>query len=1051
MKAIIMAGGEGSRLRPLTCDCPKPMMRLMDRPVMQYALELLRAHGIKQIAATLGYLPDAIIDYFGDGSAFDVSLHYYVEEMPLGTAGGVKQAQDFLDETFIVLSGDGITDLNIAAALDFHRRKGSLATLVLRREVNPLEYGVVTTDSDGKIRAFYEKPARCDAVSDTVNTGIYIFEPQALSFIPDDCAYDFGHDLFPALVQAGEPVYGYVTDDYWCDIGDVRAYLSAHRAAMEGQIRLNGLSGCNGAVVLPGAHVDPTAILEAPCLIAQGAQVSAGARIGAYSVLGENAFAGKNADLKRSILWTGARAEDGAQLRGAILASGASIAPHAQAYEESVLGTGARMESRSVILPGIKLWPGKTIGAGEKLDANRVWGNRASDGFRDGSIPIPTPDRAARAAQSCMAVLNPCDLLLGRDDTPVSSALWHAAAAGAMAQGITVIDAGVCALPQLRFAQSLLRAQAAALIQEGQIVLLNDRSAPLSAKQRRSIDALLARHDYAPPFSAPTQSMQSSMHSESAYIAQAAASFRADPAAAPKILLNVESPFIRMLAEKALTRIGIKYETDAKSEKADPFRSTELESLLAREAFGIKGAFARENNIAASNAEKAQAESRSIRDNSTPIVQAEPRADRAIQEDHAPNTQADSYTGTREQSAPNVQTKSHADRAIQEDHAPNTQADPYTGIREQSAPNVQTKSRADRAIQEDHAPNVQADSYTGTREQSAPNVQTKSRADRDVRIKNATNGNHAEFAPDHESPSLNFPNGNYKSSAAFGESEAKTRTPFSDSQAHETVNNSDNATSRAELLSAARELFSRPAVNGSGEFGSSLGGLETQPQPPFSDSTTVENAECAVPFLRVIIDNRGENASFADASGAFTEAEIHLLRAWIALESGERELLLPVSATRAIDDLARRYDARTTFVSGERAVWLNLLAEQSPLQFALWTDGICFAIRAISALTDFGIPQWRSAMPRISRTNRRVAIPTERAGSVLRAFAESEPSAEFGGGVRFRHGRDWAWVCPDEFLPEFRVVTESASAESAEELCDFCIDTLNRLAHQPEK
>lgn len=886
MKAIIMAGGEGSRLRPLTCDCPKPMMRLMDRPVMQYALELLRAHGIKQIAATLGYLPDAIIDYFGDGSAFDVSLHYYVEEMPLGTAGGVKRAQDFLDETFIVLSGDGITDLNIAAALDFHRRKGSLATLVLRREVNPLEYGVVTTDSDGKIRAFYEKPARCDAVSDTVNTGIYIFEPQALSFIPDDRAYDFGHDLFPALVQAGEPVYGYVTDDYWCDIGDVRAYLSAHRAAMEGQIRLNGLSGCNGAVVLPGAHVDPTAILEAPCLIAQGAQVSAGARIGAYSVLGENAFAGKNADLKRSILWTGARAEDGAQLRGAILASGASIAPHAQAYEESVLGTGARMESRSMILPGIKLWPGKTIGAGEKLDANRVWGNRASDGFRAGSIPIPTPDRAARAAQSCMAVLNPCDLLIGRDDTPVSSALWHAAAAGAMAQGITVIDAGVCALPQLRFAQSMLRAQAAALIQEGQIVLLNDRSAPLSAKQRRSIDALLARHDYAPPFSAPTQSMQSSMHPESAYIAEAAASFRADPAAAPKILLNAESPFIRMLAEKALTRIGVKYETDAKSEKTDHFRSTELENLLAREAFGIKGAFARENNAAA-------------------------------------NTQKE-------------------------------------------------------------------------------NAQPKLCADLETHNEGVPNENQSKSAGGYKSPSPTFSSSNH-------------------------------------------------------EGGTTFGGLETQPQTPFSDSTTVENAEApsssepAVPFLRVIIDNRGENASFADASGAFTEAEIHLLRAWIALESGERELLLPVSATRAIDDLARRYDARTTFVSGERAVWLNLLAEQSPLQFALWTDGIRFAIRAISALTDFGIPQWRSAMPRISRTNRRVSIPNERAGSVLRAFAESEPSAEFGGGVRFRHGRDWAWVCPDEFLPEFRVVTESASAESAEELCDFCIDTLNRLAHQPEK
>ena len=151
MKAIIMAGGEGTRLRPLTCDCPKPMIQLMNRPVMQYALALLKKHGVTEVAATLGYLPDAITDAFGGGDAHGVDLRYYVERAPLGTAGGVRQAADFLDETFAVLSGDGVTDLDLTAALAFHREKGALATLVLKRTDNPLDYGVVLTDADGRV------------------------------------------------------------------------------------------------------------------------------------------------------------------------------------------------------------------------------------------------------------------------------------------------------------------------------------------------------------------------------------------------------------------------------------------------------------------------------------------------------------------------------------------------------------------------------------------------------------------------------------------------------------------------------------------------------------------------------------------------------------------------------------------------------------------------------------------------------------------------------------------------------------------------------------
>ena len=206
MKAIIMAGGEGTRLRPLTCDCPKPMIRLMNRPVMAYALALLRRHGVTQVAATLGYQPDAITDYFGEGGDFGVDLRYHTEKTPLGTAGVVRQAADFLDETFIVLSGDGVTDLDLTGAVAFHRRSGALATLVLKRADNPLDYGVVALDAAGRVRSFHEKPEWSDVVSDTVNTGIYILEPELLARIPADRPCDFGSELFPALVRAGEAV-----------------------------------------------------------------------------------------------------------------------------------------------------------------------------------------------------------------------------------------------------------------------------------------------------------------------------------------------------------------------------------------------------------------------------------------------------------------------------------------------------------------------------------------------------------------------------------------------------------------------------------------------------------------------------------------------------------------------------------------------------------------------------------------------------------------------------------------------------------------------------
>lgn len=774
MKAIIMAGGEGSRLRPLTCDCPKPMMRLMDKPVMQYALELLRTHGISKIGATLGYLPDVISDYFGDGADFGVDIEYFIEPTPLGTAGGVKHAETFLDETFIVLSGDGITDLDITAAVEYHRSHAALVTIVLRHEENPTEYGVVCTNPDGKIRSFHEKPGRCDIVSDLINTGIYILEPEVLRRIPIDKSFDFGNDLFPQLVREGEPVFGYVMDGYWCDIGDISAYLDAHRAAMRGDIRLrDAFPRSNSAVVLPGASVDRSAVLESPCFIAAGAQVHAGAHIGAYSVVGENCVIGAHASLKRCVLWPGTQIESHAQVRGCVLACHALLESGAQVYEDCVLGTGASAGERSVLLPGVKLWPGKRAADGIRLDSNLVWGQRHTDGLTAGSFSLSSPAQATRAAQACASVLKPHELLLGRGASSVADAFWHAVSAGAMSQGVQIIDAGVCTLPQLRHAQSLLHTDAAALVTDRRLIPLNENGARLSSRLQRAVNTMNARHDYSGPFSGLTRPMQSAGQTEIAYIADSAACFEADPRSAPRIAIHAQLPHLLSIAERAFARAGLTVRAGWEEDMMD-------------------------------------------------------------------------------------------------------------------------------------------------------------------------------LAP--------------------------------------------------------------------GELG-------------------------------VWLDERGETATLSDEFGALSEAEQQLMYAWIAMEYGERELLLPISATRAIAELAEHCQARAIYLNGETSVWMNALAEHSQLQFMLWFDGLRSSLCALSLLTENGmtLEDWRRSMPRIHRRSRTVGIPHSATGRILHAFAEREPNAEIGGGIRFCRDDGWAWICPDEQKPEFRIVTESARSEFAKELCDFCESELRRL------
>ena len=239
MKAVVMAGGEGTRLRPLTSNQPKPMVPIVGKPCIEHIVELLRSHGFEEVVITLAFLPQAIRSYFGDGEALGMSIEYSVEELPLGTAGSVGLARDALDETFLVISGDALCDVDLGALIAFHREKGAAATIGLKSVDNPLEFGIVVTDEEGRIERFLEKPSWGQVFSDTINTGIYVLEPEVLRHVPAEGTYDFSKELFPLLLEMGRPLYGYVMDGYWQDIGNLEQYRQANFDALDEKVRLS--------------------------------------------------------------------------------------------------------------------------------------------------------------------------------------------------------------------------------------------------------------------------------------------------------------------------------------------------------------------------------------------------------------------------------------------------------------------------------------------------------------------------------------------------------------------------------------------------------------------------------------------------------------------------------------------------------------------------------------------------------------------------------------------------------------------------------------------
>lgn len=466
MRAVLMAGGAGTRLRPLTCDLPKPMVPVLNRPIAEHIINLLKRHRITEVIATLHYVPDIMRDYFQDGHEFGVKMHYAVEEeQPLGTAGCVKNVEELLTETFVVISGDSITDFDLAAAIAFHREKGSKATLFLTLVPNPVEFGVVITEENGQISRFLEKPSTSEIFSDTVNTGTYILEPEVLKYLPENEECDFSKDLFPLLLDRGEPMYGYIADGYWCDVGHLDAYRKAQYDALARKVHVEYSyeERSPGIWIGHNTFIDDSATISPPAMIGDNCRIGARVHIEPGTVIGDNVTVGADSDLKRPILWNGVVLGDEVQLRACTVVRGSRVDRRAHILEGAVVGALSTVEEEAHIGTGVRIWPNKRIEAGAIVNINLIWGSTAQRnlfGQRGVSglanIDI-TPEFAVKLGAAYGSTLKIGSMVLvSRDQRSVSRMVSRSLIAGLMSAGIGVQNLQATAIPIARTMANIL-------------------------------------------------------------------------------------------------------------------------------------------------------------------------------------------------------------------------------------------------------------------------------------------------------------------------------------------------------------------------------------------------------------------------------------------------------------------------------------------------------------------------------------------------------------------------------------------------------------------
>jgi len=513
VKAVVMAGGEGTRLRPMTANQPKPMLPVVNQPIMEHVLRLLRRHGFDETVVTVQFLASMVRNYFGDGEDFGMSLQYATEETPLGTAGSVKNAEDALrDQPFLVISGDALTDIDLSELVRFHKDNGALVTVGLTRVPDPLEFGIIIVDDDGRIQRFLEKPTWGQVFSDTVNTGIYVMEPEVLAEFPVGEVTDWSADVFPRLLDRGAPLYGWIADGYWEDVGNHASYLKAQAdvLARRVQTEIAGFEVSPGVWVGEGAEVDPDAALTGPLAIGDYAKIEGGARLREFTVVGSNVVVKEGAFLHRAVVHNNVYVGVGTTLRGCVVGKNTDVMRSARIEESAVVGDECVIEPEAYVSADVKVYPFKTIEAGAVVNASVIWesrGQRTLFGPRgvSGLVNVEvTPELCVRLASAYATTLRKgTTVTTSRDVSRAARALKRAVHGALNASAINVVDLEAQPLPVARFetARSEYSGGVALRTTPGDpqsidIIFLDSDGADMSLTAQRKLERVFSRQEY---------------------------------------------------------------------------------------------------------------------------------------------------------------------------------------------------------------------------------------------------------------------------------------------------------------------------------------------------------------------------------------------------------------------------------------------------------------------------------------------------------------------------------------------------------------------------
>jgi mannose-1-phosphate guanylyltransferase / phosphomannomutase len=513
VKAVVMAGGEGTRLRPITANQPKPMLPVVNRPIMEHVLRLLRKHGFTETVVTVQFLASIVRNYFGDGDDFGMSLQYATEETPLGTAGSVKNAEDALrDEPFLVISGDALTDVDLSDLVAFHKDNQALVTVGLARVPDPLEFGIVIVDEEGRIQRFLEKPTWGQVFSDTVNTGIYVMEPEVLGWVRAGEVVDWSGDVFPRLLESGAPLYGWIADGYWEDVGSHESYVKAQADVLTGKVsaHIDGFEMSPGVWVADGAEIDPDAVLRGPLCIGDYAKIEAGAQLREFTVVGSNVIVKEGAFLHRAIVHNNVYVGRGATLRGCVIGKNTDVMSQSRVEEGAVVGDECVIEPDSYVSAGVKVYPFKTIEAGAVVNTSVIWesrGQRTLFGPRgvSGLVNVEiTPELCVRLASAYATTLKKGAVVTtSRDVSRAARALKRAVHGALNASAINVVDLEAQPMPLARFETArsdysggIALRTTAGDPQSLDIIFMDSDGADLSQSAQRKLERVFSRQEF---------------------------------------------------------------------------------------------------------------------------------------------------------------------------------------------------------------------------------------------------------------------------------------------------------------------------------------------------------------------------------------------------------------------------------------------------------------------------------------------------------------------------------------------------------------------------